>query len=46
MACFVSSCARRRRASVASASLRSWVGSSPNSVSSNGGGAVDTARVE
>jgi len=39
-------CAQWRWASVASASLRSWVDSSPNSSSSKGGGTVDTTRFE
>jgi hypothetical protein len=41
----VSSYACRRWASLASASPWSWVGSSPNSVSSDGGGAVDTTQL-
>jgi hypothetical protein len=46
VAFLVSSCVRRRRALVASASLQSWAGSSPNLGASDGGGAVDTAQLD
>jgi hypothetical protein len=46
MACSVSYCAQQRRDLVASASLWSWVGSSPKYISSDGGGTMDTAQLE
>jgi hypothetical protein len=46
MAYSFSSCVRQRRASVASTILWSWVGSSPESGYFDGGGIVDTTRLE
>jgi hypothetical protein len=46
MAYYVSSYAQQRRSSVASTIQQSWVGSSPNSGSSDGGGLVDTMWLE
>jgi hypothetical protein len=46
VACSVSSCAHRRRASTVLAHLWSWAGSSPNFGSPDGRGAVETARLD
>jgi hypothetical protein len=46
VACFVSSCSRRGRASTVSASRWSWAGLSPNSGSSDGSGVVETVQLD